>query len=44
MINKIFRIVFCDVVHPEGRERAKPIFWQKLKFGIFQNYVCMGLE
>ena len=26
MINNVFRIVFSDGGHPEGRGRAKPIF------------------
>ena len=44
MINKIFRIVFCDVFHPEGRERAKPIFWYFSKFCLHGTGVAYGLE
>ena len=40
MINNVFRIVFSDGGHPEGRGRAKPIFGKNyfkknLNLGIF---------
>ena len=36
MINNVFRIVFSDGGHPEGRGRAKP-FLAKIKFEYFFN-------
>ena len=41
MINKKIGFFSAMLSHPEGRGRATLIFWQKLKFGIFQNSVCM---